>query len=215
MGFRLSEPLGRASFWCWLIGFYVAFMPLYVLGFMGMTRRLNHYPNPEWQPWLILAAFGVAIIAVGILCTILQIAYSVWKHEELRDTTGDPWDGRTLEWATSSPPPIYNFAETPRVTEIDAFANMKANGTGMFTRSTPYHDIHMPRNTPAGLMMGIFSIGLGFGLIWHIWWMVAVSAVAMLGALIYRLFDEDIAYIIPADEVKDMEMQRLGGVGQS
>jgi cytochrome o ubiquinol oxidase subunit I len=214
-GIRLSEPLGRASFWCWLIGFYVAFMPLYVLGFMGMTRRLNHYSNPEWQPWLILAAVGVAIIAVGILCTVLQIVYSIWRHEELRDHTGDPWDGRTLEWSTSSPPPIYNFAETPLVTEIDAFANMKANGSGMFVRSTPYSDIHMPRNTAAGFLMGLFSIGLGFGLIWHIWWMVGLSAIAMFTALLVRLFDDDIAFIIPADEVKEMEMRRLKGVGQS
>jgi len=214
MGFRLSEPLGRASFWCWLIGFYVAFMPLYVLGFMGMTRRLNHYPNPDWQPWLVLAAVGVAIIAVGILCTILQIVYSVWKRDQLRDTTGDPWDGRTLEWATASPPPIYNFAEVPRITEIDAFANMKANGTGMFVPGTPYSDIHMPRNTAAGFLMGIFSLALGFGLVWHIWWLVGLGAIAMTGALLVRLFDEDIAFIIPAEQVRETEMRRLEGVGQ-
>ena len=214
MGFRLSEPLGRASFWCWLIGFYVAFMPLYVLGFMGMTRRLNHYPNPDWQPWLVLAAVGVAIIAVGILCTILQIVYSVWKRDQLRDTTGDPWDGRTLEWATASPPPIYNFAEVPRITEIDAFANMKANGTGMFVPGTPYSDIHMPRNTAAGFLMGIFSLALGFGLVWHIWWLVGLGAIAMTAALLVRLFDEDIAFIIPAEQVRETEMRRLEGVGQ-
>ncbi|MCM5555926.1 cytochrome o ubiquinol oxidase subunit I [Pleomorphomonas sp. NRK KF1] len=215
MGFRLSEPLGKASFWCWLIGFYLAFMPLYVLGFMGMTRRLNSYDNPDWHPWLVLAAFGAAIIAVGIACSILQIVYSIWKRDELRDHTGDPWDGRTLEWATSSPPPIYNFAEVPRVTEIDAWANMKADGGGMFVRSTPYYDIHMPRNTAIGFLIGIFSIGLGFGLVWYIWWMVAVSAVAMLAVLLYRLFWEDIAYIIPAATVKDIEMQRLEEIGQS
>ncbi len=215
MGFRLSEPLGKASFWCWLIGFYLAFMPLYVLGFMGMTRRLNSYDNPDWQPWLVLAAFGAAIIAVGIACSILQIVYSIWKRDELRDHTGDPWDGHTLEWATSSPPPIYNFAEVPRVTEIDAWANMKVDGGGMFVRSTPYYDIHMPRNTAIGFLIGIFSIGLGFGLVWYIWWMVAVSAVAMLSVLLYRLFWEDIAYIIPAATVKDIEMQRLEEIGQS
>lgn len=214
MGFRLSEPLGRASFWCWLIGFYVAFMPLYVLGFMGMTRRLNHYSNPDWHPWLVLAAVGVAIIAVGILCTILQIVYSVWKRDRLRDSTGDPWDGRTLEWTTASPPPIYNFAEIPRVTEIDAFANMKAKGTGMFVPGTPYQDIHMPRNTAAGFLMGIFSLGLGFGLVWHIWWLVGLGAIAMTAALLVRLFDEDIAFIIPADQVRETEMRRLEGVGQ-
>lgn len=214
LGFRLSEPLGRASFWCWLIGFYVAFMPLYVLGFMGMTRRLNHYSNPDWHPWLVLAAVGVAIIAVGILCTILQIVYSVWKRDRLRDSTGDPWDGRTLEWTTASPPPIYNFAEIPRVTEIDAFANMKAKGTGMFVPGTPYQDIHMPRNTAAGFLMGIFSLGLGFGLVWHIWWLVGLGAIAMTAALLVRLFDEDIAFIIPADQVRETEMRRLEGVGQ-
>ena len=119
-GFKLHEGLGKVAFWCWLVGFYVAFMPLYVLGFMGMTRRLQHYDNAAWQPLLIVAAVGALIIAAGIGAMVLQIAYSVWKRDELRDITGDPWGGRTLEWSTASPPPFYNFAHTPVVHTLDA-----------------------------------------------------------------------------------------------
>jgi len=214
-GIRLHEPLGKAAFWFWLIGFYVAFMPLYVLGFMGMTRRLSHYDNPDWHPWLVIAAGGAGLIALGILCTVLQFAWSIWKRDELRDLTGDPWNGRTLEWSTASPPPAYNFAETPHVTELDAWARMKASGGGMFVPASPYGDIHMPSNTAAGFLIGILSIGLGFGLVWYIWWLVAVCALAMFAVLLHRLFEAETAFILPAAEVKDLELKRLeAGAGQ-
>ena len=121
-GFKLNEKLGKAAFWFWQVGFYVAFVPLYVLGFMGMTRRLNHYDNPAWHPWLLVAAFGAVLIAIGIACQLLQLVVSIRNRNlpEYRDTTGDPWGGRTLEWATTSPPADYNFAVTPQVRTLDA-----------------------------------------------------------------------------------------------
>src|SRR6195952_1595100 len=205
-GFRLHEGLGKVAFWCWLVGFYVAFMPLYVLGFMGMTRRMQHYNNDAWQAWLIVAAIGGLIIAAGIGAMVLQLAYSVWKRDELRDTTGDPWGGRTLEWLTDSPPPFYNFAHTPVVHTLDALAFMKERGN-VHSRER-YAEIHMPRNTGGGLVMGLLSLALGFGLIWQIWWLAVASFVGMIVAFIVRSFDEDVDYYVPIPEVERIENER-------
>ncbi|KPL50023.1 cytochrome o ubiquinol oxidase subunit I [Xanthomonas axonopodis] len=207
-GFKLNEKIGKASFWCWIIGFFVAFMPLYVLGFMGMTRRMNTYNHPEWAPWLYVAAVGAAIIGMGIFLNLVQIGYSVWKRKEHMDYTGDPWDGRTLEWATSSPPPFYNFAVLPHIDDRDQFWADKQNGKG-WVRPSKYEAIHMPRNTGAGVYIGAFSVLLGFGLIWHIWWLAIVGLVGMIGSFIARTFDDDIDYWVPADEVERIENARF------
>ncbi|MCR5894631.1 MULTISPECIES: cytochrome o ubiquinol oxidase subunit I [Burkholderia] len=205
-GFKLNEKLGKAAFWFWQVGFYVAFVPLYVLGFMGMTRRLNHYDNPAWHPWLLVAAFGAVLIAVGIACQLLQLVVSIRNRNlpAYRDTTGDPWGGRTLEWATSSPPADYNFAVIPQVRTLDAYADMKARGEG---RPNPasFRDIHMPSNTCAGLVVAIFSLVLGFALVWHIWWMAIGGLVGIVGTLvIYSSRDND-GYYIPASTVRKTE----------
>jgi cytochrome o ubiquinol oxidase subunit 1 len=202
-GFTLDERIGKAAFWCWLIGFYVAFMPLYVLGFMGMTRRLDHYDNPAWRPWLIVAAIGAAIIALGIFFQVLQIAVSIKDRAKNRDATGDPWNGRSLEWATASPPPFYNFAEVPVVTGRDAFTTIKEQGG----RAMPaqFEDIHMPRNTAAGLFVGGFSLILGFALIWHIWWMAVAGALGVFATLLARASNDDVDYFVPGAEVARIE----------
>ncbi|WP_175843361.1 cytochrome o ubiquinol oxidase subunit I [Burkholderia contaminans] len=205
-GFKLNEKLGKAAFWFWQIGFYVAFVPLYVLGFMGMTRRINHYDNPAWHPWLLVAAFGAVLIAIGIACQLLQLVVSIRNRNlpEYRDTTGDPWGGRTLEWATSSPPADYNFAVVPQVRTLDAYADMKAHGEG---RPNPaaIRDIHMPSNTCAGLVVAIFSLVLGFALVWHIWWMAIGGLVGIVATLvIYSSRDND-GYYIPASTVRKIE----------
>jgi cytochrome o ubiquinol oxidase subunit I len=212
-GFRLHEGLGKLSFWCWLIGFWVAFTPIYVLGFMGMTRRMQHYDNVEWQPYLVVAWVGALIIAAGIGFTVLQLVYSVWKRDELKDTSGDPWGGRTLEWLTSSPPPFYNFAHTPVVHALDAFHHMKEHGT-VNQRHMRYTDIHMPRNTAVGLVMGLLSGVMGFGFIWHIWWMGILGFAAMIVAFIVRSFDEDTDYYVQASEVERIENERHVAMAQ-
>src|SRR5262249_23587454 len=153
-GFSLDERWGKASFWCWLIGFYLAFMPLYALGLMGMTRRLQHIADPSWQPLLLVAEVGAIVIFCGILCQIAQLYVSIRTREQRRDLTGDPWNGRTLEWSTSSPPPAYNFAALPKVETIDAFWQMKR--TGRVPMKPAYEAIEVPRNSPAGFVTAFF-----------------------------------------------------------
>jgi cytochrome o ubiquinol oxidase subunit 1 len=181
-GFKLDERWGRRAFWCWFIGFHVAFMPLYVVGLMGMTRRLQHYDVLSWQPWLVVAGAGAVIILAGIGCQIAQIVVSIRNREALRDVTGDPWNGRTLEWSTTSPPPAWNFAVLPRVAEVDAFwAKKRLALEGQPIQARTYEPIEMPTNTSTGFVTAFFAVTTGFALIWHIWWMAAVGA---LGAFV-------------------------------
>jgi cytochrome o ubiquinol oxidase subunit 1 len=184
-------------------------MPLYVLGFMGMTRRLNHYDNPAWHPWLIAAACGVALIAIGVVFQVAQVWVSVVNRRkpEYRDVTGDPWDGRTLEWATSSPPPVYNFAVIPTAGELDVYAHMKESGAGLGVE-TAYQDIHMPSNTSAGLFIGVFSLVMGFAGVWHITWLAAVALIAIAATVIARSFGNNEGYYISAETVKEIEGRR-------
>ena len=213
-GFKLNEKLGKAAFWFWQIGFWVAFTPLYVLGFMGMTRRLNHYDNPAWHPWLLVAEVGAVLVAIGIACQLLQLVVSIRDRNkpENRDLTGDPWNGRTLEWATTSPPQIYNFATLPVVRELDAFHEIKSRRKD--EKSEPvYRDIHMPSNTSAGVFIGAFSLALGFAMTWHIWWLAIVSFIGAIATWIARSFDNDTDYYIPADTVQLIEERHGAGSG--
>lgn len=205
-GFRLNEFWGKASFWFWLVGFWVAFTPLYILGLMGVTRRANHFDDPSLQIWFIIAACGAALIAAGIGCFFIQLAVSIWKRDELRDVTGDPWEGRTLEWATSSPPPQYNFAFTPVVHDIDAWTDMKKHG---YQRPlSGFEPIHMPANTGAGVVIAGLSTVLGFALIWHMWPLVIASFAATILASIIHTFNYKRDYYIPAAEVATSEEAR-------
>ncbi len=207
-GFKLEERWGKWSFWCWLVGFYVAFFPLYALGFMGATRRMQHYDNPAWQPYFVVAFIGAAIIMAGIGFTVLQIAVSIRNRDSNRDLTGDPWGGRTLEWATSSPAPFYNFAVLPEVSELDQFWADKEHKRA-YPRHAHYADIHMPRNTGVGVVMGGLATLLGFGLIWHIWWLAILGLAGMIGAFIARSYDRDVDYYVPGAEVEKIERERL------
>jgi cytochrome o ubiquinol oxidase subunit 1 len=207
-GFSLDRRWGVRAFWCWLIGFYLAFMPLYLLGLMGMPRRLEHYTVAAWQPWLIVAAIGVPIIALGILCLMIQLYVSVRNRDALRDATGDPWNGRTLEWLTASPPAAYNFAVIPEVRDLDAFHDMKERGTA-YRRPARYEDIHMPKNTGAGVIIGALSFVFGFAAVWYIWWLAAASALGIVVAVVARISDDDTDYTIPANEVERIENARF------
>ncbi|AKJ41105.1 cytochrome o ubiquinol oxidase subunit I [Pragia fontium] len=207
-GFKLNETLGKYAFWFWIIGFFVAFMPLYILGFMGMTRRLNYSLQPEWTTLLMVAAFGAVLIAIGIAFQILQLLVSIRDRNKNRDVTGDPWGGRTLEWATSSPAPFYNFAHTPVIKGIDAFQDMKDDGTA-YQRPASYEPIHMPRNTGAGVIISAFSVVFGFAMIWEIWWMAIVGLIGMAVTYIVHTFNDDTDYYVPVEEIEKIENQHF------
>ncbi|SHM74516.1 cytochrome bo3 quinol oxidase subunit 1 apoprotein [Duganella sacchari] len=198
-GYKLNEFWGKVSFWCWLVGFWVAFTPLYIMGFMGVTRRMNHFDDPSLQIYFIIAALGAVIIAAGIGAFLLQIFLSWKDRAKLRDVTGDPWEGRTLEWATSSPPPDYNFAFTPVVHDSDSWADMKANN---YKRPlTGFVDIHMPKNTGAGFIISALAFAFGFAMVWSMWIPAVASFVAMVAAIIIHTFNYNRDFYIKADEV--------------
>jgi cytochrome o ubiquinol oxidase subunit I len=206
-GFKLNEKLGRYAFWCWLIGFLLAFLPLYLLGFMGATRRLNHYDVPGWQMLFIVAAVGVVIIFLGVGFQVLQIFISIKNRDKNKEKTSDPWNGRTLEWSTTSPPPFYNFAQTPVVADRDAFLVLKHSKT---TKANPqYSDIHLPRNTPIGFVIGILSFFFAFGMIWHMFWLSIICFVGMIAAIITRLYQKKTDYVLSAKEVEELEVRNF------
>ncbi|GAB4189965.1 MAG: cytochrome o ubiquinol oxidase subunit I [Simkaniaceae bacterium] len=210
MGFKLDERIGKAAFWCWLIGFVIAFAPLYLLGFMGATRRLNHYDVPEWQPLFIVAGIGVVFVLTGFGLQILQILVSYKNREKNRDATGDPWDGRTLEWSTSSPPPFYNYAVLPKVETRDPFWEMKKSGKKQ-RRAEDYREIHMPKNTSMGFFIGVYSFLLTFGLIWYMFWLSALSFIAIMFCLVKRYLEKDTDFYVTVEEIKKIEEARTHG----
>ena len=203
-GFKLNEKLGRYAFWLWIVGFFVSFTPLYALGLMGATRRLDHYDAVGWQPLFILSVIGFLLISSGALMQIIQIIVSFRQRKQNMDKTGDPWNGRTLEWATSSPPPFYNFAIIPTVTSRDAFWEMKEKGINKEIRQK-YEDIEMPKNTALGFYISGFALVFGFCMIWHIFWLAALSFIAAIVCVIIRTFDEDTEYLVTAAEVERIE----------
>lgn len=213
-GYKMNETLGKCAFWCWIIGFYIAFMPLYMLGLMGMTRRLQHYDAATgFHPYLVVAAIGAFVIFCGVIFQLLQIIVSFIKRKEYRDVTGDPWDGRTLEWSTASPPPFYNFAHTPHVHTRDAFWHEKeerlAHPEKVQAEVPHYEDIHMPRNTGMGFIIAMFGGLFGFGMTWDIMWMVILGLIGIVVCVIIRTMDLDTEYYVKAAEVEKIESEIL------
>ncbi|WP_267256727.1 cytochrome o ubiquinol oxidase subunit I [Coxiella endosymbiont of Ornithodoros maritimus] len=212
-GFQLDERLGQWSFLFWVTGFYMAFMPLYLLGLMGVMRRLNHYADVTLQPYFVVAAIGAALIMIGILLQIAQIIVSIKNRDKLRDKTGDVWNGRTFEWSVASPVPFYNFAFIPKVEERDQYweDKKKAKMGGRLLRVNPKHiqykDIHMPRNTSAGFVIAMFAGVFGFTVVWHMWIPAIIGIVGVITTVIARTFSKDIDYYVKAETVKQIELQ--------
>lgn len=205
-GYKLNEFWGKISFWCWVVGFWLAFMPLYVLGLMGVTRRMRVFDDPSLQIWFLIAGLGALVIAAGIGAMLVQFAVSIWKRDELREVSGDPWEGRTLEWATSSPPPDYNFAFTPIIHGHDAWHEMKQ--AGVKRPLSGFRAIHMPKNTGTGVVLAALSIVCGFALVWYIWWLAALSFLGIVGYAIWHTFNYDRDFHIPAETVAATEEAR-------
>ena len=205
-GYKLDAFWGKCSFWFWLVGFYLAFMPLYALGLMGVTRRMSHFDDPSIQIWFQVAALGAGLIGIGIACFLIMLVVSFLRREQLRDHTGDPWGGRTLEWSTSSPPPDYNFAFTPVVHELDAWHDMKQRGAQRPTSG--FLSIHMPKNTAAGVVLAVLSTVVGFAMIWHMWLIAGLAFLVTIIATIKHTFNYKRDFYIPADEVRRVEDAR-------
>ncbi|HTM67821.1 MAG TPA: cbb3-type cytochrome c oxidase subunit I [Candidatus Binatia bacterium] len=213
-GFTLDEKWGKRAFWLWLAGFYVAFTPLYILGSMGAQRRLDHYAaSTGYQPFYITASIGLGIMLLGAAAQIMQLAVSIRNKKKLADVSGDPWDGRTLEWSTPSPPPFYNFAIVPEVRDRDAFWEMKEHGR--VKEPETYQDIHMPANTPLGIYIAGFSLLAGFALVWHITWMIVLGLAGAVVCVIVRSFDEHTEYVVPAKRVEELEKARIAAQAQA
>jgi cytochrome o ubiquinol oxidase subunit 1 len=199
-GFRLNEKWGRISFGCWVIGFYLAFMPLYVLGAAGMARRTQEVFEPAFRPWLYIAGFGALVLLAALAALFVQLWVSIRERDANRVTAGDPWDGRGLEWSISAPPPEYNYAVIPHVHGRDPFYAGKRKGE-FYARPAHYHDIEMPKNSMTGPAIGVFGAAAAFGLVWHIWWLAILGVLAIVGTVIARGFARDIHRIIPAAEI--------------
>ncbi|SPA40393.1 cytochrome o ubiquinol oxidase subunit I [Cupriavidus taiwanensis] len=213
-GFKLNEFWGKVSFWCWLTGFFLAFMPLYVLGFKGMTRRMNHYANVDWHPYLVVAMIGAFVIGAGILAMMVQLAVSIRDRKHNRDLTGDPWDGRSLEWSTASPAPFYNFAKVPHITSLEQHWDDKEAGRA-WRQPARYEDIHMPRPTAAGFLVSVFGLVSCFALVWHMWLVAVAGLVGAIATFVLRSYDRDVDYYVPAAEVERVERARYAQLQQA
>jgi cytochrome o ubiquinol oxidase subunit I len=206
-GFKLHEGIGKAIFWCWFLGFYLAFMPLYALGLMGATRRMQHYPDVHWQPLMLVALSGAVLIFFGIVLTAVQLAVSIRTRARNRDLTGDPWDGRTLEWSTPSPPPAWNFTRLPQVDRADAFwaAKQQSGTSPVPATGGPIGPVHVPRNTPIGVFVAFFAVLLGFALIWRIEWLAAVGLIGAVAVGLRQAWQKDREMLVTAGEVAEFE----------
>ncbi|MBZ9921718.1 MULTISPECIES: cytochrome o ubiquinol oxidase subunit I [unclassified Mesorhizobium] len=209
-GFRLHEGWGKAAFWVTLAGYILVFVPLYIVGLLGMTRRLQHIDMDMWAPWLVVAAFGIVVMIVGAACQVTQLVVSIRHRDELRDETGDPWDGRSLEWSTSSPPPIFNYARLPHVENEEPYWTVKQRAMDEQSQETEedYEAIEMPRNSPTGFVTAFFSTLIGFALIWHIWWLAIVGFIGAYATFVVFAWREHGDYEIPADEVGRIDLDR-------
>ncbi|MDT7951731.1 MAG: cbb3-type cytochrome c oxidase subunit I [Acetobacteraceae bacterium] len=209
-GFKLDEKWGIRAFWFSFAGLWVTFLPLYMAGLLGMTRRMQHYDVPEWRPWMIISALGVIVILGGVICQVMQLVVSIRRRDELRDLTGDPWDGRSLEWATPSPPPVFNFATMPNVQDEEPYWTIKQRAieTQRLGDEPRYEPIHMPRNSPTGVVTAFFASFTGFALIWDIWWMAIAGLVAAFATFVVFAWRDENEYLIPASEVARIDRAR-------
>lgn len=209
-GFRLHEGWGKAAWALTVLGFYVVFIPLYGVGLLGMTRRLQHYTIAAWHPWVIAAGIGIIIMAAGAACQVMQLVVSIYRRDELRDKTGDPWNGRSLEWATASPPPAFNFAVLPHVNGEEPYWDIKRRAieTQSLAPEPHYEAIEMPRNSPTGVIVAFFATIAGFSMIWHIWWLVGVAIVGAYVVFVWFAWRDVEEYVIPAERVAELDRER-------
>ena len=200
-GFRLDERWGEVSALCWIFGFMGAFFPLYALGIMGLPRRSVAFSEPAYVPLEAVAFLGALLLTVALLALVVQLWISIKRRDANRVFAGDPWDGRSLEWSMSAPPPEYNFAVIPRVHDRDAFTAAKEAGTA-YGQPDEFFDIALPKNSAMGPVVAVIGFVLAFGLVWHIWWLVIASFIAAVASMIVHGFARDTTRIVPAEQVR-------------
>jgi cytochrome o ubiquinol oxidase subunit 1 len=210
-GFKLNERLGKAIFWCWFIGFYLAFMPLYALGLMGATRRMQHYSDLSWRPWMLVALCGAIFIFIGIALTVVQLIVSIRQRRLYRDGDGDPWIGRTLEWSTTSPPPPWNYGRLPQVQSTDAYWASNHGAATSPSESSGYKTVHLPRNSAIGFFLAFFAVVYGFAMIWHIYWLAACGIAGSLIVVLIHAWRPESEIEITPDEILAYESRAVGG----
>ncbi|MCW2362803.1 cytochrome o ubiquinol oxidase subunit 1 [Sphingobium xanthum] len=213
-GFRLDERWGKISCACWVIGFYLAFMPLYVLGAAGMARRTPAVMETAYRPWLYAAEVGALVLFCGFVALLIQLWVSLRNRAATRVFAGDPWDGRALEWSIAAPPPAYNFARLPQVDQRHWFFDAKRNGTP-YVRPAHYEDIEMPKNSAVAPIIGMASAAAGFALVWHMWWLAILGLLAVVATVIARSFARDTHRLIPASAVDRTERAWLDAVARA
>ncbi len=199
-GFRLHEGLGKLAAVLWIVGFSVTFFPLYGLGLMGMPRRSASFQDPSYEPLMQVAFYGSLIILLALTTVVLTIVVSIVYRRHLATPLGDPWDGRTLEWWTSAPPPPWNFAVRPQVTGVDAFAAAKERGD-VYAPLDHYEPITMPAKTSIGFVVLVTTTLLGFAMVWWLWWLAIVALALLVGAIVVGSFYPPTEITIPADDV--------------
>ncbi|MAB09442.1 cbb3-type cytochrome c oxidase subunit I [Hyphomonas sp.] len=200
-GFRLSETWGRLTAYLFIGGFLFTFMPLYVLGLMGMPRRSPTFQNPEFLPWMYIAAFGGVLMLVA-LASLVWTFWTSWRNRErLAVPGGDPWNGATLEWSSPAPVPEWNFPLIPVVTARDDWGAAKRAGDP-WKGPDEYVDIEMPANTYLGVVLAGAAFLLGFAMTWHIWWLSIASLLAMVATIFWRGIQVVEPVIVPAEEVE-------------
>ncbi len=208
-GFTLDEGWGKGAFWFGFLGFYFTFVPLYIAGLLGMTRRMQHYDRPEWYPWMVLAAFGIVLLLIGGFCQVMQLYVSIRTRDRRRDTTGDPWHARHLEWFTPSPPPAFNYAVFPEIQSEEPYWDLKqrAIAAGRLVSKEPHYEpIDVPRNSPTGFVTAFFAVVIGFSMIWHIWWLAAVGLAGAYATFVVFAWRDIAHQVIPADEVARIDL---------
>jgi cytochrome o ubiquinol oxidase subunit I len=210
-GFRLNERWGMASALCWIFGFMFAFFPLYALGLLGFPRRTVAYFDPIYVPYMAVALFGALIILAAFACLVIQLVVSVMRRERRRVRAGDPWNASALEWSVAAPTPDYNFPVLPEVTARDAFMVAKEHGTA-YRPPECFTDVEVPKNSPLGMILCVTGALAAFGLVWHMWWLVALAMLAMVAAVIWHGSVRDYERVIPAAEIREDYMRWLNAV---
>jgi cytochrome aa3-600 menaquinol oxidase subunit I len=206
-GFMLNEKIGKWAFWFVTIGFVLAFFPMYISGLDGQARRMYTYSaETGFGPYNFISFIGAFLMAVGFILIVYTIYYSI-RHES-RDISDDPWDARSLEWATHNPVPEYNFAIIPQVNSTEAFWDYKKKGHQLFKGE--YEKIHMPNNTGGPFIMACIFFVLGFAMVFAMWPLAIISTITILVCLAYRSFEIDEGHYISVEEIKETEEQFRG-----